>query len=245
MCGRYVVARTLTGALPDLLSGLEGWNPDLENFNIPPTSSVPIVVEEVTPGSGEVSRRVDIAHWGFVPAWKAAFEQRPQPINARLETVATNGMFRRAFQRGHCIVPASGYYEWRVNPDGTKQPFYIHGPAGGGLAMAGIYEDWSAPDTDASGLPPQRTMAILTRDAVGPAQAIHDRMPVLLDPDDYEAWLGADVTDPARLRHHLEQVSGRVAQTLVTDPVGKAVGNVRNNGPELIAPIAPADRGAL
>lgn len=237
MCGRYVVARTLSGALPDLLENIEGWDPDFENYNIPPTTEVPIVIEEAGVAAAEASRHVNWAHWGLVPSWKKVFDQRPQPINARLESAATNGMFRRAYQRGHCLVPASGYYEWRVNADGSKQPFFIHAPEGRGLAMAGLYEDWiPSGDKDTTSLS-RRTMAILTREAVGPAREIHDRMPVMLAPADYSTWLGSTTLVPAKLDDFLDRASSSVAQTLVADPVSRDVGNVRNNGPDLITPV--------
>ena len=235
MCGRYVVAKTLSGDLPDLLENLEGWNPEFENFNIPPTAEVPVVLNRSDPITGEVSRFVDWVHWGFVPAWKKSFTERPQPVNARIEGVATNGMFREAFRHRHCIVPVSGYYEWSVDSAGVKQPFYIRGAAGRGLALAGLFEDWKD-----SGVPdgqPQhgrRTNTIITRSALGDIEPIHDRMPVLLAPEHYDRWLAGDFASAAETLQFLETASHATIGVIEAYPVGTAVGNVRNNGPQLI-----------
>ena len=230
-----MVARTLSGDLPDLLDNLEGWNPDFENFNIPPTAEVPVVLNRTDPTSGEVSRSVDWVHWGFVPAWKKSFTERPQPVNARIEGVSTNGMFREAFRHRHCIVPVSGYYEWSVNDAGVKQPFYIRGVAGRGLALAGLFEDWrdlSVPEGQPEHL--RRTNTIITRSALGVIEPIHDRMPVLLAPEHYDAWLTGDFASAAEALNFLEKASQATIRTFEAYPVGTAVGNVRNNGPQLI-----------
>jgi putative SOS response-associated peptidase YedK len=226
MCGRYVVARTLSGQLPELLLQLPGWPGDYENFNIAPTSDVPIVLESADTTTGEIVRHAELAHWGFVAAWKKSFSERPQPINARIESVATNGMFRSALRYRRCIVPASGYYEWQVGPDGLKQPYFIHAPHG--LAFAGIYEDWG-PDAATR----RRSTTILTRGAVGPAARLHDRLPVMLTPDAYAPWLGDDLSSADEAVALLMSASTRVASTLEFYPVDRRVGNVRNNDSSL------------
>lgn len=234
MCGRYVVAKTLSGALPDLLENLEGWNLEFENFNIPPTATVPVVLNHADPAPGAIERIVDWVHWGFVPAWKKSFTERPQPVNARIEGVATNGMFREAFRHRHCIVPVSGYYEWSVTA-GVKQPFYIRGAAGAGLALAGLFEDWvdlSVPPNEPEHL--RRTSTIITRSALGDIVPIHDRMPVLLAPDHYDTWLAGDFASAAEALGFLESASQDTVHSFEAYPVGAAVGNVRNNGPQLI-----------
>lgn len=235
MCGRYVVAKTLSGDLPDLLENLEGWNPEFENFNIPPTATVPVVLNHANQSTGTIERGVDWVHWGFVPAWKKSFTERPQPVNARIEGVATNGMFREAFRHRHCIVPASGYYEWSVDSDGVKQPFYIRGAAGAGLALAGLFEDWPDPSVP-QGQPGhlRRTNTIITRSALGDIEPIHDRMPVLLAPEHFDAWLAGDFASAAEAVDFLENASHTTIRAFEAYPVGTAVGNVRNNGPQLI-----------
>lgn len=231
MCGRYVVARTLSGTMPDLLAQLPGWPGAYENFNIAPTSAVPVILESPNPVTGEIVRHADLVQWGFVAAWKKTVTERPQPINARIETIATNGMFRSAFRHHRCIVPATGYYEWKVSADGTKQPFFISAPSG--LAFAGIFEDWTGGGESAF-----RSMAIITREAVGPARVLHDRLPVMLTPDAYDDWLGSDLASAQHATDLVMLASARVAETLEFYPVDTRVGNVRNSGPDLITPLA-------
>lgn len=230
MCGRYVVARTLSGEMPELLSHLPEWPHNFENFNIAPTARVPIVSELVDASTGDIAWHALMAQWGFVPGWKKSFDERPQPINARIESVSTNGMFRNAFRHGHCIVPASGYYEWHTGRDGIAQPFFIHAPAG--LAFAGIVETWH-PDEH----PVRSSMAILTRPAVGPAAQLHDRLPVMLTPDGYEAWLSHNDLSATEYIDFLMAESEIVAANLDFHPVDRRVGNVRNSGPDLCAPV--------
>ncbi|ROQ37150.1 putative SOS response-associated peptidase YedK [Frondihabitans sp. PhB188] len=232
MCGRFVVARATSDLLPDLLSGLSlpSTGPDLvESYNVAPTD--PVAAVRLRHGERELAT----PRWGFVPAWYPDLKKRPQPINARIETVATSGMFRKAFASSRCIIPAQGYYEWVLTDDG-KQPHYIHEPDGA-LAMAGIVTAW--PDRSKADDDPDRwviSTAIITRDAhVAPGE-VHDRMPACLTPDAYDAWLdpavGAD--DALAL---LDARSLEVAHTLAHYAVSKAANSVKNNGPELIEPL--------
>jgi putative SOS response-associated peptidase YedK len=144
-------------------------------------------------------------------------------------------MFREAFRHRHCIVPASGYYEWSVNAAGQKQPFYIRGAAGAGLALAGLFEDWPDPSVP-EGQPEhlRRTNTIITRSALGGIVPIHDRMPVLLASEHFDAWLAGDFASAAEAVDFLENASHTTIRAFEAYPVGTAVGNVRNNGPQLI-----------
>jgi putative SOS response-associated peptidase YedK len=201
--------------------------PDLEdNYNVAPTDDVAVV-----------RQRLDAVRWGFVPSWYPDLKKRPQPINARIETVATSGMYRKAFQTQRCIVPAAGYYEWTILPDGSKQPHFIYAPDQG-LAMAGIVSAW--PDRAKADDDPDRwviSMAIITRDAhVAPGE-VHDRMPAFLTPDGYDVWLGGELDSDALL-HLLDKESFEVAHELQHYEVSKQVNSVRNNGPEMIEPLA-------
>jgi putative SOS response-associated peptidase YedK len=229
VCGRYVVTKAVTDLLPELLHGLGGLPDD---YNVAPTTMVPVVRDR------HGDRELPAVRWGFLPSYAKDAKQRPQPINARIETVATSGMFKRAFARQRCIVPALGYYEWVVTPTG-KQPHYIHAPEAG-LAMAGVLSAWadrSRPEDD-----PDRwliSMAIITRDAhVAPGE-VHDRMPACLSPAGYEAWLAEDASS-ADLLDLLEDESLAVARTLQHYEVGRDANSVRNNGPGLIHPLPPA-----
>ena len=226
MCGRYVVTKAVSDLLPELLDGLGGLPDD---YNVAPTALVPVVRER----GGE--RRLAEVRWGFLPSYARDAKQKPQPINARIETVATSGMFKRAFARARCVVPALGYYEWATTPTG-KQPHYIHAPEAG-LAMAGVVSAWADPTVDRED--PDRwllSMAIVTRDAhVAPGE-VHDRMPACLTPDGVASWLSDDV-EPEGLLALLEQESLAVARTLEHYEVSRDANNVRNNGPGLLRPL--------
>jgi putative SOS response-associated peptidase YedK len=226
MCGRFVVARATSDLLPSLLEGF----PELaDNFNVAPTTPVPAVRER----HGE--RELAAPRWGFVPPWYPDLKKRPQPINARIETVATSGMFRKAFASGRCIIPALGYFEWSETEHG-KQPHFIHEP-GGALAMAGIVTAWPDPAKDEDD--PDRwilSTAIITRDAhVAPGE-VHDRMPACLTPEGFDAWLDADLVPDDALAL-LDAESLQVAHGLAHYEVSKDVNSVRNRGPQLIDPL--------
>lgn len=226
MCGRYVIARATADLLPSLLDGL---GPLPESYNVAPTTRVPVV------RARHGGRELVTARWGMVPSWYPDLKKRPQPINARIETVATNGMFRRPFARARCIVPAQGYYEWVVTDTG-KEPHYVHLP-GGALAMAGVGEAWADPSKDDDD--PEKwvlSVAVVTRDAhVAPGE-VHDRMPALLAPGSYDAWLSEDAGRDELLAV-LDRDSFDLAHELVQHEVSRAANSVRNDGPQLIEPV--------
>jgi putative SOS response-associated peptidase YedK len=159
-------------------------------------------------------------------------------INARAETVATAPAYRAAFARRRCLVPADGWYEWQRRPDAPgKQPFFMtRAVPGDPLVIAGLWEPGGA-DGAEGGADGAATCSVVTLAAAGQLAAVHDRMPLLLTPDRWAAWLGeVPVADPAEL---LAAPADRVLAELELRPVGPAVGDVRNNGPELCAPVDP------
>ena len=229
MCGRYVAAQDPAALVEEFDvddAVTEALGPD---FNMAPTKRAYVVTRSES--SEDPTRTLAIARWGLVPSWAKDPSIGPRLINARCETVAEKPSFRSAFARRRCLVPAEGYYEWRGEP-GTKQPFFLSAAEGGLLAMAGIFEWWldrgRAPDD-----PGARwlTFAILTREAVGPAAQIHDRMPVMVQSVHRDAWL-----DPAF--DASRALAECTVPPLVAVPVSTAVNNVRNNGPDLIRPMA-------
>lgn len=187
MCGRY----TLTvpeGALVeafDVPSLTFEYRP---RYNIAPGQDCPVVAEDRN------GRRAGLLEWGFLPSWKddptGAF------INARSESVASKSSFREAFRRRRCLVPADGFYEWKAH-DGKKIPHWIHPADGGLVSFAGIWETWKQP-----GAEPRHTFAILTTEANREVSRVHDRMPVVVQPPDRDAWLDGS-TDAARLQEML------------------------------------------
>lgn len=221
MCGRFSLHLTDLSRLAESLhvsrSGVEVWEP---RYNVAPSQLAPVV-------TGERERRMVLMAWGLVPHF-AKGAPRTRPINARAETVAQRPMFREAFKSRRCIVPATGYFEWRVGEDGRKQPFWIHPEAKDGLLyMAGIW----APPSESSG--EQETFAVLTTDAQGAVRDVHDRMPLSLSLEDSECWLTGG-SAPAGL---LETVLNHATvEGLELRPVSTLVNAPRNDAPECISP---------
>jgi len=220
VCGRYRLTVT-----PEELAERFGVTLDevsvegiAVRYNIAPSQLVPIVA------APEGQRRLLIAHWGFRPSWST----RPTlaPINARAETVATSRMFRQALRRARCLVPATGFYEWTVVPGRRrKQPYHLGLKDGGLFAFAGLY---TPPDHEQQ-VPP--TCAILTTVPNDVAAAIHDRMPVILEPDEEGRWL-----DPAlpTLDEAIACLRPLPSARMEAYPVSTLVSSPRNEGPQLI-----------
>lgn len=179
MCGRYTLTVT-----PELLRELFGFDvtPNLQpRFNIAPTQMAPVV----RPSGG--GRRIDALRWGLVPSWSKDTSIASKLINARGETLAEKPSFRDAFAERRCLVPADGFYEWRME-DGAKQPFRIGFRGGRPFAFAGLWESWTAPEGADNAGETVETFTIVTTDANAKLRPIHHRMPVIVDPVDYETW---------------------------------------------------------
>ena len=238
MCGRFAVDKGTNELIEEFIAqggDVHEWR---ASYSIAPTDVVPIVRERRNSDSGEITRSLDSAVWDFHPAFIK--ESKRPNFNARLETVATNGMWKGAFASSHCIVPMLGYYEWadlEENGKKVKQPHFIHGD-NGTLAAAGIYtarkvnDEWVV------------STAIITREARDASGQVHDRMPVFLTPDVYDEWLNpVKLTSDADKEHTLsmlEHVSGQVASTITTYEVDRRVNNSRTvdpADPSLIAKI--------
>lgn len=224
MCGRYALH-----AHPDVIAlqfGLAQIADFAPRYNIAPSSDVLVVRED-----GERGRHADLCRWGLIPAWAKDPAIGNKLANARGETVAEKPSFRNAFRRGRCLVPASGFYEWQAVA-GKKQPYYIR-PKGDGLfGLAGISEVWNGPQG------PLRTVSLITTEPNQLMRGIHDRMPVIVPPADYAAWLDPGQRDPAKLGEFIRPYP---AERMQACPVDRAVSNARNQGPELIRPL---ERGA-
>ncbi|WP_225753881.1 SOS response-associated peptidase [Actinotalea sp. Marseille-Q4924] len=191
-----------------------------------------------------VERSLRVVRWGLVPGWAKDPSVGNRMINARVESLVEKPAFRKAVAARRCLVPAEGYFEWQAPPEGSpkrtpKQPFWIHSPDGAPLAFAGLYEFWrdrSLPDDD-----PNRwlvTMTIVTGGAPTNdphLSSIHDRRPVILPPEAWDAWLDPHQQDGAAAVALLRTQ----APSLVATPVSTAVNRVGTNGPELIEPVEP------
>jgi putative SOS response-associated peptidase YedK len=228
MCGRYA-----SFLPPDLIARLFGTTNALPNlkptWNMAPTMDAPVVRRH--PETGE--RHLDALTWGFVPAFTKVLKEARRPVNARAETIATSGMFRNAVARRRCLVPAAAFYEWQARPDG-KTPYAIARADGDPLAFAGIWEGWRAPEGDI-----MRSFAIVTTTANAQMAVLHERMPVILEPADWPGWLGEAEVDPVSLLRPAQEGVLRIW------PVDKRVGNVRNDGPELLSEVGAQPSGSL
>lgn len=208
---------------------LEDWRPA---YSIAPTDTAPIVRERERDGS--IERELGPASWGLRPAWAKG---KVAPINARLETLATNGMFKGAFARSRCLVPMRGYFEWVAEPDG-KQPYFLHGD--GLLAAAGLYAMRKEGDAWVT------SFTVVTREARDASGEVHERMPAFVERELWEAWLDPGHLGPGHagapdeLLTLLTSTSGEVASTLVAHPVSRRINNVRTADPTDATLIAPA-----
>ena len=248
MCGRYASSRRPEDLAEefeiDRATLAETVTRPLDpDFNVAPTKPVYAVVSRPA-AEEQPERQLRVLRWGLVPFWAKDPAIGSRLINARTETVGEKPAFRHAFSKRRCLVPADGYFEWYPTEQRTKagkplkQPFYIRPKDGRVMAMAGLYEIWRDPTRDDDD--PERfrwTCTVLTTTAEDEVGRIHDRMPMLVEPERYGAWLDPARTDPEELLPLLVPASpGR----LEAWPVSTAVNNVRNNGPELVEPL-PVD----
>jgi putative SOS response-associated peptidase YedK len=234
MCGRFVVANAGSELVGVLRVDVESDDLPEPSYNIAPTARAAIVIDSAK--TDPPTRRLEAARWGLVPAWAKDPKIGARAFNARAEELQDKPMFRAALEKRRAVVPASGYYEWKT-ADGVKTPHYIHPSGGGPMFFAGLYEWWrdkSKGDDD-----PERwllSFTILTRDSIGELGSIHDRMPLFLDPDHADAWLDPTTDNARDVLDAAIDAAPAMAETLTDHVVSKAVGNVRNDSPELIEP---------
>jgi putative SOS response-associated peptidase YedK len=227
MCGRYALygpydlgdPRIVEGWVEHIRNPLEGLAP---RYNVAPSQSLPVLrLHEGVP-------RIEPMRWGLLPHWARDTKAGYSTINARIEGLATKPAFRDAWKRGQrCLVPATGWYEWRELAPRSKQPYYFSAADGlNPMMFAGLWSRWRNPD---DGMPID-SYTILTGNALGVVAQLHDRQPHVLAPDLWRAWLEAPVDEalalleptPLPVRYHA---------------VGTAVGNVRNDDPRLVEPV--------
>ena len=227
MCGRYAMfgpvstSRAAKAALEqmdvDLESALDQREPQ---YNVAPTQKAPILAHT------DEGYTIKGTRWGLIPSWARDEKIGSKLINARAETVAEKPSFRAAFKKRRCLVPASGYFEWK-GAAGHKQPYFIQDPIGDLLLFAGLWERWK-PGDDAEWL---HTFTIITGEPGKVSGDIHDRQPVILPPTSWQEWLTDEADVAADVLHHAPDVE------LTCHPVTKAVGSPKNNGPEMVRPV--------
>jgi putative SOS response-associated peptidase YedK len=229
MCGRYRLS-THPHALYEQFA-LELVNPDEREvpprYNIAPTQ--PVLAVRLRPDG---RRELVHLHWGLIPHWAKEPSIGNRMINARSETVGEKPSFRNALRRRRCLIPADGFYEWQKQGRGPKLPFDVSRRDGAPFAFAGLWEHWQGPNGEEI-----ESCAILTTAANDLMRPIHDRMPVIIFPEDYDAWLALDEQKPEALAPLL---ATRDWPEMQARPIATIVNNVRNEGPQCLTPAQAA-----
>lgn len=223
MCGRF----SITGDL-DFYAEYFGVDEVVteslgRSWNVAPTDAVYVVADR------DEKRQLDSMRWGLVPHW--AEDAKSIHINARAETVATTPAFRDSFSRKRCLIPADGFYEWET-PENGRAPHWVYRADGHPMVFAGIWA--TRLDTDADRW--RRTCSIITTAAAGPISALHDRMPVALVPEVWDAWLDRDLQDPETATGLLRAID---PNSMMEHLVSRRVNSVSNNSPDLRERIEP------
>jgi putative SOS response-associated peptidase YedK len=201
--------------------------PDIvPRYNIAPTQNVLCVRNR------EGENEMVTLRWGLVPFWAKDLKIGAKMINARGETVAEKPAFRAAFKKRRCLVVADGFYEWKKEADG-KQPFYITRADDQPFCMAGLWESWT--DKSDAQSKPVETCTVITTDANELMLQLHDRMPVILEPDEYDFWLDPEFSDRQPLEAALDPFPNEEMKFV---PVSKVVNKATNEVPECIVPLA-------
>jgi putative SOS response-associated peptidase YedK len=233
MCGR-----TTTYTPPQRLAEIfeADLAPDLDGraegpyWNVGPTNNLFGLAPPRASDRGGDGLVLSAYRWGLIPPWSKDRSQGNRLFNARAETLTTRPAFRRAFQARRLVVVVDGFYEWRRDPAGGRQPFYFHRGDGFPMTFAGLWEVWKDPETETW----LRSCSIITTSAGPDMRGIHDRMPVILERGELRGWV--DTEDPVE-SDLMAFLKPAPAGTLIRYPVDSRVGNVRNDSPDLLGPL--------
>jgi putative SOS response-associated peptidase YedK len=230
MCGRYRLSRRkqLIEEYFDAAPGDEDWAP---RYNIAPTQPVPVIRQHPK----EPLRELSLVRWGLIPSWAKDSSGAARMINARSETAATKPAFRDALKFRRCLIPGDVFYEWKRTGK-TKQPFCFEVNEGELFAFAGIWERWKDPNGQWV-----KSCSILTTIPNAVTAAIHDRMPVILDPDGYDLWLDPGMNDAGEACELLKPFDARLMSCY---PVSTRINQVSNDDEECSAPVELAENQA-
>lgn len=231
MCGRFV-QKTPLGAIQVLFETVNGVPNAPPRYNAAPTDT--LAVARYNPKTRE--RSLDLLRWGLVPLWAKDISFGVRCINARAESLSRTPAFRDAFERRRCLVPADAFYEWQKR-GGQTQAYAIVAAEGGVFAFAGLWERWRDPK-DGSIL---RSFTIVTGEPNALCEPIHERMPIILPKSNWPVWLGEEEASPEELYTLLRPYP---AELMRAYPIGPAVGNVKNDNPSLLDPIAAEIKAA-
>jgi putative SOS response-associated peptidase YedK len=230
MCGRINLKSNMAVISKQFHAELFGGVSFSPRYNVPPTLSVPVIRQL------DGKRQLSMIRWGLIPSWTKDRKKSPLNNNARAETVAEKPSFRTAFKKRRCIIPADGFYEWKTEGK-EKLPYYFHRTDGQLLAFAGLWETWH--DPDAENAAPLESCAICTTDANGVMAPVHERMPCILGPNDYDKWLDTAATDV----HYM--LAPCPDSEITCYRVSKFVNSNKNEGAECIEPLVGAESGEL
>lgn len=225
MCGRFAEFRRLKELIRHFPID-EAAVETTPNYNVSPSQEILAITRH------DDKNHLEKLHWGLVPFWAKDTTVGSRMINARSETVATRPSFKTAFKWRRCLILADGFYEWK-GKKGNKQPMFLTLPGGRPFAFAGLWESW---DDRGKETAPYRSCTILTKEASASVLPIHNRMPVILKPEAFTAWLNRDNQD-IRL---LQEIIGKQVYTQLTSvPVSRQVNSVKVNRPGNIRPVQP------
>ena len=224
MCGRYKIVTDAQALYDAFQVQAELEAATLARYNVAPATDQLVILSE---GGHRVARW---HRWGLIPHWAKDRAIGYKTINARGEGIAAKPAFRAAFRQHRCLVPATGFYEWRAE-GGAKQPYLIRLRNGGLFAFAGLWESWNSPEGEL------RSFTIITTEPNELMARIHDRMPAIIPRAQYARWLDPELRDPAAIQ---PLIASYPAAELQAIPVGRGINNARNQGPELIEPVGAA-----
>lgn len=223
MCGRFTQQRPAS-ELAEIFAAEPIVDDPGPRFNVAPTDEALVVVQR------DERRAITAYRWGLIPHWADSAKAGSRMFNARAETLTASPAFRDSLRRKRCLVPVESFYEWR-REGAVRQPYTIGRADGRPLVLAGLWDGWRDPATDTV----RRSFTIVTTRPNATMAELHDRMPVMLDEADWAVWLDPRPADTGELLAMLEP---REEPELALTPVSRLVNNVRNDGPELVVPLA-------
>jgi putative SOS response-associated peptidase YedK len=223
MCGRYRLSRRkqLVEEYFDCSSDESDWSP---RYNIAPTQLIPVIRQNPK----EPVRELSLLRWGLMPSWAKDPSVAAKMINARSETASTKPAFRESLKSRRCLIPTDGFYEW-VRTGKAKQPFCFEVNEGRLFAFAGIWDRWKDPTGNWI-----KTFSILTTTPNAVTSAVHDRMPVILDPDSYDLWLDPGMQNVAAISELLKPYDARLMRSY---PISSRINHVANDDEECSRPV--------
>lgn len=221
MCGRFTIAIAV-GFFDRFTILKRDWEPR-SRFNIAPSQDIPVILSE---GSGN-THTLTMMHWGLIPSWSKNPSEGHHPINARSETLTERPMFRKLLVGRRCLIPASGFFEWKTTGK-EKVPYYIHRKDDTLFGFAGLYDIWKGDEG------PVHSCTIITTEPNAVVAPIHSRMPAILLQEDENLWLATEPLDPLSLQRIFTPYPDNL---LDAHRVSKLVNNPQNDTPEVLAPM--------